>query len=316
MARTAVWVGCLLVLSILCTVATGGTGESDEYEAGDEWTYDLEMTMDTIMLSGSATYSFEGLSKKSVAGYSYDTYEMKGHGTMTISGEIEGFSVGGTATLNGIDSIDRENLDVVVSDSNLSMTISTTVNGSPMSMQFWEHGVNTYSPPGGVGEEPANPKEGVSWTMSRTLHSETMTSEDGIITTDSASYSETITYTYMGEKSITVPAGTFKCDVIQEDDGDSITTSWYNAKVGAEVKSVYQSGSSESGTMVLKSFRYTPSSSGGFPLSMALVSAGFAVAVVVVVVVIWILLKRRPKSQAPQVNPISPGPGPPPPPAG
>jgi len=230
---------------------------SDEYEAGDNWIYDCTMNIDTMVLSGLVTESFEGLSTKSVGGYIYTTYEMKTHGVLAISGSFEGFVVSGSASITDIDSVDTESLNKVVSDVNLSMTISVTILGIPVTVEAWEHNVTTYSPPGGLGDEPDCPFEGQSWTKSYTVHYESTSCFDGDISSTSGSVSETVTYTYLGEKSMTVPAGTFFCDVIQQDHGEGISTDWYNSTVGMQVKSAYEEGSN-SGTMLLMSYSYTP----------------------------------------------------------
>lgn len=316
MSAKVLMAGTLTVLFMLCAGASSVAGKSDAYQPGDEWTYDMDMTIDTVVLSGTVRYYFDGEDTRSVAGYQYVTYEIRCHGSMAITGTVEGYSVSGTASIDGVDSVDQRSLDVVVSESNLSMTMSTTVLFVPMSMEFWVHNVDTYSPPGGVGDEPQSKEEGVSWTKTYNTHTETMTSEDGDITTDSSSDSETETYTYMGLKSVTVPAGEFECDVIQTNDGDSITTDWYNDRVGTYVKSVYQSGSSESGTLLLKSYSYTPPSSGTLSTAMTLIGLGVAAAAVVAVVAIWMVRNGKRKSQEMQASQVPLEPEPPIPPAG
>jgi len=317
MRRQVVSAYALLATFIMSAVAFGGSSEGKEYESGDEWVYDIDMTIETMVLSGTVAYSFDGESSKSVAGYAYSTYEMKYDGSLTIAGTLEGYAVSGTASIDGVESLDQASLDTIVSDYNISMTIATVVLGTPVSMEFWKHEVSTYSPPGGVGEEPENPDVGASWTKTYTVHSEIMSYEDGDITEDSSSESTIRTYTYLGVKTITVPAGTFECDVIQTDDGDSITTDWYSDKVGAYVKSVYESGSSGSGTQLLTSFSYTPpSSGGGLSNAMVLMASGIAVVVAVVVVVAWVLMRRRSPPKEQQAGPVPQEPGPPMPPEG
>ena len=318
MRRWSVSAQAFLVVLLVTAVASGGSSAGDEYESGDSWVYDIDMTMESMLLSGTYTLSFDGESSKSVAGYVYSTYEMKYHGSMTVTGTILGLAGSGTGTIDEVDSLDQESLDVVVSDYNLWMTLSVVVLGSPVSMEYWEHNVSTYSPPGGVGDEPEDPDEGTSWTKTYTVHSETMVKLDGVdITEESSSISVTETYTYLGVKTITVPAGTFKCDVIQTDYGDYITTDWYCDDVGTYVKSVYESGSSESGTELLTSFSYTPpSSGGGLSNAMILMISGIVVVVVVVILVAWVLMRRRPPPKEQQTSPIIQEPGPPRPPAG
>jgi hypothetical protein len=305
----------LLVTFILSAVSFGGLGAGDKYESGDEWVYDFDMTIETILLSGTVTYSFDGESSKSVAGYAYNTYEMGYDGSMTISGTLEGYAVTGTATIRGVDSLEQATLDEIRSDFNLSMTLTAVVNNIPATLVMWEHNISTYSPPGGVGEEPEDPDEGASWTETYTVHSETMSYDDGDITENSYSVSATETHTYLGVKTITVPAGTFECEVIQTDDGDDISTDWHCDDVGTYVKSVYGLGSSESGTMLLTSFSYTPPPSGvGLSSATILMVSGIAVVVAVVVIVALFLMRRRSPPKELPTGPVPQGPDPPMPP--
>ena len=306
----------LLVLAV-AAVTSGGSCAGDMYESGDSWTYDMDVTMGSLVLSGTYTCSFDGKSSKSVAGYVYSTYEMKYHGSMTVSGAYAGYNTAGTAIIDEYVSVDQELLEVVVSDYSLSMTISVFVTNFPVSMAYSENNVSTYSPPSGVGAEPKDPDEGTSWTKTYTVYSEVRVNDDGDITEESYSIPVTETYTYMGVKTITVPAGTFKCEVIQTDHGDHISTDWYSDDVGAYVKSAYQSGSSESGTEVLTSFSYTPpSSGGGLSTAMILMMSGIVIAAVVVAIVAWFFIRKRTPPTQQRTSPIIQEPGPPRPPAG
>jgi len=249
--------GAFFATFILISIASSGVCSEAAYKTGDEWVYDFDMQLGTITLSGKVTYSFDGESSRSVAGFAYSTYEIGYMGSLTVGGTAQGYTVSGTATLVGTDSLDQASLDTIVSDSNLSMTV-TYATSTPVTAVFWEHNITTYSPPSGIGEEPENPAEGVSWTKTQTEHYESMAYDNGDITEVSSSVSVTTTYTYLGVRTITVPAGKFDCNVTQEDYGDGITTNWYCDDVGSFVKSSYQSGSSTSGTQVLTSYIYTP----------------------------------------------------------
>ena len=305
MTRTTIVAATLLAL---CAVASAGIAESDVYESGDEWVYDMSMTMESMILTGTITYSSEGKGSASVAGYSYDTYEIESDGLLTISGTLDGYTITGTASMIGTESVDQKSLYLIKDDANLSMSITFIVYPFPATIHLWRHGVSTYSPPGGVGETPEDPEEGESWTKTYTVHSEIMDYRDGEITTESSSISETRTYTYMGKQSVSVPAGTFECEVIQVDDGDSITTYWVTYNVGREVKSEYEAGFSQSGTALLKSYSYDPSPSGGISTTTALAISGVVIAVVVAVVVILLLIKRKSRTQEPPLGTDPPNP--------
>lgn len=315
MRRLVASVHTLFVVFVMSSIASSGICSEGEYETGDEWIYNFDMQLETMTLSGTVTYSFDGESSKSVAGFAYSTYEIGFGGSLAIGGTMQGYTVSGTAAIAGTDSVDKASLNTIVSDYNISMTV-TVATFIPVTLVMWEHNVTTYSPPSGTGEEPDDPDEGESWTKTYTVHYETMAYDDGAITVDSSSVSVTKTYTYLGVRTITVAAGTFECEVIQEDDGDSITTDWYCDDVGTHVKSVYESSSSGSGTEVLTSFSYTPPSTGGdLSNAMILIASGIAVVVVVVITVAWILMRRRSPPKEVQTSPVIQEPGPPRPPA-
>jgi len=314
--RRVVSASAFLMVLLVSAFAAGESIAGDEYEAGDSWTYDMEMTIESLQLSGTYTQTFDGESTQTVAGYTYSTYEIGYHGSLTITGTMLGYTVSGTATVSGVDSVDQNSLNVVVGDYEISMEYSVVIGSTPVTMEYSEHNISKISPPGGVGEEPEHPDEGTSWTKTYTVHSETTINDDGDISTESSSFTARETYTYMGVQTITVPAGTFECEVIQTDDGESISTGWYCDDTGTYVKSAYETGSSQTATRLLKSYSYTPPSSGGLSSAMMLMIAGIAVVVVVAVVVAWVLLRRKSPPMEQQVSPTVQQPGPPMPPAG
>jgi len=256
-ALVALACGAVLAVFVLNSIAPGGLCSEPFYETGDEWVYDFDMQILTFELSGTVTYSFEGESSKSVNGIVYNTYEIGYVGSLGIEGTVQQYTASGIATIVGTDSLDQASLDYVVSDSNLTLTVKVATY-PPVAEFFWEHNVTAYSPPGGTGKEPENPYEGASWMKTSTEFYESMVNYNGDITEASSSISGTIIYTYLGLRTITVPAGTFECEVIQQVAGDSIQTDWYCDDVGMVVKSVSESGSSASSTQVLTSFSYTP----------------------------------------------------------
>ena len=299
MARV-VLVACLALVGML-VLASIGTKANDSgfYEIGDEWVYDLTMETYSVTLTGTITYSVDGVNTEAVAGLTYDVYDFGIDGNFLATGEYLGFPmVDGTSTYTGSYSVDVETLDTIRSDTNFSMSFMW--GDGTILIETWEQTITTYSPPGGIGEEPDEMTEGDIWFIMHTTHSETVTYNMYYITTDSDSSTETKTYRYIGRDTITVPAGNFDCVVVQVDDGEGITTRWYCEAVGSDVKSVYESSNMED-TYVLTSYTFTPkdSDSDNLMLYIAVVAAVGAIAVVAVVALM--ILKKKPS--APQVTP-------------
>ncbi len=296
---------CIAIASVLVLTSMGAEAEDTRsYDIGDNWVYEIDMEMEGMELSGTYTNSVDAVSTTSVAGVVYDTYTVGLDGDLTITGEIEGVTVTGSATYTGEQYVDMETADMVKSDLNLSMEVEMEILGMEISLDIWMRDIVTYSPPGGTGDAPEEPEEGDTWVMTYTEHYES-TSFDGFsITSDSDSETVTVSYLYVGLETITVPAGTFDCEVVQMDDGEDIETDWYCDDVGAMVKSEYDSDSDMSMTYVLTSYEYTPDGSGD-SLVLYLAVGGIAIAAVIAVVVVLILMKRK-KPVTPQ--PLAPGP--------
>ena len=289
MARVVI-VACLAFVGML-VLASSNTKANDSsfYEIGDEWVYDVTMEMGSVTLTGTTTFSVDEVKTETVAGLTYDVYSFGRDGSFLAEGEYLGMPmVEGTSTWTGSYSVDVDTLDTIRSDTNFSM--SFMVGDGSIFIETWVHSITTYSPPGGIGEEPDEMTEGAIWFIMHTTHSEIVTYEMYYITSDSYSSTETKIYRYIGRDTITVPAGVFDCVVIQVDDGNSIETYWYCEDVGGEVKSVYESTDGD-GTYVLTSYSFTPKDSDDSDMMLYL-----AVGIVAVIAVVAsVLLFRRRK---------------------
>jgi hypothetical protein len=294
----------IVVLLAACAVAPGGRSAGDLYELGDNWVYDIDMSVGTLLLSGTITYQFVGESSKSAGGLSYDTYEIYQYGSLNVSGTLYGSWASGTATISGTASFDQVSLDLVVSDQNLSISVSAPLLTPPLTISLWDHMVSTYSPPGGIGQEPDAAEVGMSWTKNYTIESveRSFDSRFRAITNDSYSYSSTSVYTYMGADPTVVPAGTFECDVVMERDEYGVTTNWMNERVGMVVKSEYHPGSSDSVTQLLVSYSYNPLPSEDWSPTIVLATLGVPMVAVSVTVVIW--MARRKQATGKELNVI------------
>jgi len=242
------------------------------YEEGDNWVYDVDMSVGTLRLSGRVTYMIAGESSMSAGGFSYDTYEMDQYGSFDVSGTIYESWASGTATLSGSGSMDQDSLDLIVSDQNLSISVTAQLLTPPLTLTLWDHIISTYSPPSGTGQEPEDIEEGVSWTKNYTIESVERSFDSWFraIASDSYSYSSTSVYNYIGSSPTIVPSGTFECNVVMEHNEYGVTTSWMSEKVGMVVKSEYHPGSSDSITQLIVSHSHKPLPTGEWSPAMVI----------------------------------------------
>lgn len=306
----------LVVLLAVCATATEGRSAGDFYESGDEWVYDVEISVDTLHLSGTITYMFAGESSRTEGGFSYDTYEIDQFGSFNVEGTLFGSWASGTATISGRGSMDQGRLDLISIDQNLSISVSVPLLNPPLTMTLWDHVITTYTPPGGVGRDPEHVEVGKSWTKNYTIKSVEMSfdSRFSAITSNSYSYSSTSVYTYMGTSSIVVPAGKYVCDVVTERDEYGVTKSWMSEKVGMVVKSEYNPGSSDSMTQSLVSYSYRALPQEDWSPAIVLASIGVPLAAVNVTVVIWRVRGKQDTPQRLKINKAPVGSRPPMPP--
>ena len=299
MARNAI-PHCLALLATMAIIGTNATAyDPDYYEIGDKWVYDLTMEIDPMTLTGTIAFQVDGLTTETLADKSYEAYDMDVDCSLSITGEFLGSTIEGTATIVGEMSVDVQKLDTIRSDQNMSidMIMEGGLLFNPVEEEMWEHTIKTYSPPGGVGEIPEHPTPGTTWTITYTTHSDTTAYEDEEISTDSEYSTETREYTYFGLEAITVPAGTFECEVTQYDDGESVTTLWHCDLIGNDVKQTEESDDGTS-TAILTSYTFTPKDdSETDDLMLYLLLGGAVVAVVAITAAVIIVRRRRLKAK-------------------
>ncbi len=109
-----------------------------------------------------------------------------------------------------------------------------------------------------TGTLPEELKTGVNYTLEETISDDTKILYNGSVVMDETdSYSETIHYEVLGEKEVTVPAGTFTCweiKVYTEGLEDEYTLRYFAPELNADVKRIEHIGGEESGTEVLESY--------------------------------------------------------------
>lgn len=266
------------------------------YTQGDHWVYDLSGTYGDATMTGSLNISFAGMTTRSLSGQTYDVYDVRYDSTNTWSG-----SISGTSTAIEHMYVDVNSQDTIIDEYNQSDSLTITSGGSPESYNGWTYNKTTYTPPGGSGKWPSSLYKGETWTITYTETYDEMSYDGSSITSTSGTLIDVITYNVTDTESVTVPAGTFDCIVIQESTADSTYTRWYSYKVGNDVKLVSEPSSSESVTIVLRSYSLAGSSTR--QASVLYVGLGVAVAVVAVVVVVALMYLRGKRNRPTSVPP-------------
>jgi hypothetical protein len=283
-----------LVFSAVCLAISASPSASAEeaFVAGDSWLYDYTSDYDGAVMTGTMNLYYVDLTTKSVSGYEYEVYEFRGEGYFTWSGSMYGYPVSGTSSMLEHLYLDVSSQSTIIDDYNLSDSLMVSYIGEPIYIEGWTHNITTYTPPGGVGTRPSMLSEGESWMISYTERCEEQSYDGYAIYSSSCTFTEVCTYTVLDWVSVTVPAGTFDCWVIQESAAGSIYTRWYSEEVGNDVKIVSDSNSRENVSMTLRSYSYTPTS-GPVDSSLLYVGIGVAVAVVPVIVVVLLLMRSK-----------------------
>lgn len=290
-------VACIVAAGMLLMMSLGNDAAAERglYEDGDTWVYDVEIQYESLEFSGPMTYAVMNEEVTESAGLDYEVYNVSVDGKLWIVGEYEGVDMVGTYTYNG--SVYREvhDLDLVRSEERIVTAMTLEYASISMYFEYIEETTTTYSTPGGVGDEPEDPTEGDTWELVFTYETESMYDDNGDVTYDSDISVAQVGYTYMRKETITVPAGTYECDVILAFDGETRETYWTSDEAGSEVKYMYESASGENGTYLLRSTTFTPPSSLG--IALIYVSAGAVAAAAVVVA--FLLVRRRKSAMTP-----------------
>ncbi len=290
---------CIAAAGVLLMVSLGNGVAADggSYEDGDTWVYDVEILYESFEFSGSMTHVVVGDEVTESAGLDYEVYNISVDGKLWITGEYEGVDIVGTYTYNGSAYLEMDDLDLVRSEERIVTAMTFEYASVPTYFEYVEETTTTYSTPGGVGDEPEDPTDGDSWELAFTYKTESMYDDNGEISYDSDISVEQVGFTYLRKETITVPAGTYECDVIHAFNGETRETYWTCDEAGGDVKYMYESVSGENGTYLLRSTTFAPTSTLGIALIYVSIGAVAAAAAVVA-----FLLVRRSKGAKSQLD--------------
>lgn len=224
-----------------------------EFEAGDRWTYGVDLGLSGMDLNGDWTFEVQG--KKTISGYDVYDISLEGDGSVTM--EIQGI---GTATMDF--TMDGYNYmrtsDLASVKENISIHMSTSILGIELSIDMYTE--RLYSPPMNEFGYPLD--VGDEWTSasSVTTTSAFVTTTGGNTTSETMTdtESESLSFKCESEESVSVPAGNFQSlKVNQSEDGGGYSYYYISDEVGFYTKSeVYEEDGELEMAMQLKSYSY------------------------------------------------------------
>jgi hypothetical protein len=289
-----------VVMNVIAATALGQQVSAQEnYSVGDEWVYDCEMVYDSMTMEGVLTVTYEGQSSKLVLGHEYLLDNLSMEGTLVLDGSIEGFQVGGSADVSSFAYYSIDTGDIVLEETNLTMSISASILGIPVTLDGWQHTIEIYTPPGGIGDDPDSEEVGTTWVKEYTIRKTEQEYMDGELEVSDNTTTETVTYSIIDRKRLTIPVGEFDCLIIQKTDSDGVQTEWRCERTGQPVKIVEEDDDGSSATMTLKSYSYTPMEETDGEIMAILPGVIVAVACAVGVAAFLLARKRRRSPEEP-----------------
>ncbi len=285
----------LLVSSFSTVVRAQGL-----FTQGDFWLYDQSAVYGSASVSGIMNVSYTGMSNRTVDGTAYVTYELQYNTSLMWSGTASGT----TRSLETV-YVDQSSENTVVDEYNESDDITFTSGGTISTVNGWTYNETVYNPPGGSGTWPSSVQVGDTWTITYTVNYTEVTFDGTSTNITMGSLVEPTTYTVTGTESVSVPAGTFDCTVIQISSPEYSYTRWYSDKVGNDVKITSGSGLNDSSTIVLRAYSYGATSNS--QVSVLYVGIGAAIAAAAVIVVVLLVMRRKRAKPADLQQPVTPG---------
>jgi hypothetical protein len=291
-----VFIGLMLLLASSYTTVVRAQGLFTE---GDYWLYYQTGVYGTATLSGSMNNSYAGMTSQTVSGTTYETYDIVYNSSYTWSGT----ALGTTRSIEHV-YVDQSSENTVIDEYNESDDITFGSGATTSTVHGWTYNRTVYNPPGGTGEWPSSYQVGDSWTITYTVDYTEISYDGTSTTTTSGSLVETTTYDVTKMETITVPAGTFDCVVMEISSPEYSYTRWYSDKVGNDVKIVSGSSSSDSTTAVLRAYSF--GGSGTSHVSLVYVGLGAAIAATAAVLVLMLVIRRN-RTKPADVQPGIPG---------
>ncbi len=283
----------IAILAVSILPAQGANAQG--FSKGDVWVYSVVDTSSVMTLEGTATTSYVGMGSVTVNGTVFKVY------IIDFNTSLEGNDSG---TNTEIKVSERayytvSNLDLVKDDYWGNLTQVNLSSGSIVG-DVQTHNVTTIFPPGGFGSWPSTLTLGETWTIAYPTSSTETRGGSGGSGTITSFFNETVVYTYDGTESVTVPAGTFSCLVLNESSSDSTQTLWQSDVAGSQARIVQRSNSGETTTWELVEYSYMK---GASRTPVAYYAIGASVAVLAVAIVALMLWRQRKKQ-----NPVEEGP--------
>lgn len=329
MLRITAVVACvLLALPLLPSASSVRAAGTVELPTGSVWVYDYSEQVNAtipyynnlgsasvyLMIGGSWSIECIGLAD-SVEGSNSPTLEFHSSILANVSGQVvisywypwptsQSFSAEGTLRIASDEFYNLTTGFLVRSEYDQEFKVGCHIGGEYKSIVYYcEHNETTYTAQElnyyGKNIDPGygNRVSGDNWTMVY----QGLCNATGVIQTSPFSFvggvSEVLHYTYIGEQSVTVPAGDFVCKVVKSSSDDYNTTEWYDPAVENNVK-IVTSAEDDTATSSLRSYTLnhellSVDEGSSFNLAFFVLGAVVAISAVILTPLVYIWATRR-----------------------
>ena len=311
---------CFLLVASLGRVSGSGDIGAVEIPTGSSWTYSYNETVHGssethLSIDGTWRYSCLGLadavtgSNGSQAVEFYSVVKANVSGTVVeydYFGHLLQITVAGTLKAFEYSYYDLESgLPISVTTNRvLDVRNSEPVYGHSTLIYSEEHNQTNYtsvrtSPPDlATYTDFSSLIPGTNWTVEYSGFANSTGVEGTKYVSNSSMLDETINYTYIGQESVKVAAGTFDCSKIRHADQDYNVTEWYCPEIGSYAKIVTSTTGDETVNSLISYHLEEETVSDGaiekHDLTMLLLSGVLAVSVVAVTVALYLWKRKRP----------------------
>ena len=248
----------LLIISLFLYCASSlptASAQDDEWPIGAEWVYSYLDTYENAVFEGNLYYACVGPSNWTIDYETYHVIAFRSSIQTNASGSLNDVTIGGRWIENQTEYYDYDTGELVSIVVDEMMNLSTSYRSDKGYLNYTEHNVTEYIPPGGTGFDPSYLDIGTVWFKNYTERYNSTINADGELTNESSIFTEQIKFTFKGYKDVTVPAGTYYCSVVEVKYSDGTGTEYWADSINGYAKITQFTDSGESVTISLLSYK-------------------------------------------------------------
>ena len=309
-ARILATVAATAIIASILSIPLPSEAATDS-PVGSQWVYTFNDEYLGEVYSGTWTMFCDRIVAAPMGDHR-DAYEYHSILSAYGSGNVSGLVYNGTMAASELSYYDTQTFDILGYLSEQHYNFQYDYNGDITSFILDQRNETAYTPPGGIGSEPASLVIGDSWTKTYTKAFNSSGYRNGDYFEINSTEIETLEFVYESSESVSVPAGDFDCEkiVIYYSDG-TVETDWYSTDLSEYVMLHYDYVSGETTLYEMSHYSTGTNNGGGGAVEMGsdLFIAGFLIfagATVVAAVFAYRIVKGKKGSDAEPVSPFAP----------